>query len=247
MAVNEGLRVLVFSAHAADFCSRGGGTIARHVELSAVVRVVALSLGERSESGDLYAHGARLSLEEVKDIRREEATRAAEILGTAIEFLDWGDLSFEYSSERVKQLAEEIRSFRPDVVLTHHGPDPVSVDHEMTWRLALRAVQVAGVPGLESSQPPVTRPEVFLFEATVPLTELEGFNPDLYIDITDVWEVKVEALESFHRAQGFLVSSYTDVARRRALQAQRLSSRMDIQYAEAFERVFPWVGDCLPL
>jgi 4-oxalomesaconate hydratase len=49
VAVKEGLRILVFSAHAADFCSRSGGTIARHVGLGAVVRVVALSFGERSE------------------------------------------------------------------------------------------------------------------------------------------------------------------------------------------------------
>jgi 4-oxalomesaconate hydratase len=183
----------------------------------------------------------------VKETRYEEASRAAGILGTGIEFLDWGDLSFEYSSGRVKLLAGEIRAFRPDVVLTHHGPDPVSVDHEMTWRLTLRAVQVTGVPGLESDLALVRRPEVFLFEATVPLTEMEGFCPDLYVDIADVWAIKMEALESFHRAQGFLVSSYTDVARRRALQAQRLSSRAAIQYAEAFERVFPWVGDNLPL
>jgi 4-oxalomesaconate hydratase len=237
----------VFSAHAADFCSRAGGTIARHARLGAVVRGAALTLGERSESGGLYAHGARPSLEEVKEIRREEALRAAGILGAEIGFLDWGDLSFEYSSDRAKRLADEIRVFRPSVILTHHGPDPVSVDHQTTWRLGLRAVQMAGVPGLESAHPPMQRPQVFLFEATVPLTELEGFNPDVYVDVTDAWEVKMEALESLQRAQGFLVSSYTDVARRRALQAQRLSSRVDIQYAEAFERVFPWVGDYLPL
>ena len=240
-------RILVFSAHAADFCSRSGGTIARHVRLRAAVRVVALTLGERSESGGLYANGARPPLEEVKAIRREEGTVAAEILGAEIDFLDWGDISFDYSLERARRLADEIRAFRPDVILTHHGPDPVSVDHDTTWRLVLRAAQVAGVPGLESDLPPAQRPQVFLFEATIPLTEVEGFEPSFYIDITDVWEVKLRALESFHRAQHFLVPWYTEVAERRAFQARRLSGRSDIEYAEAFERVLPWVGDRLPL
>ena len=240
-------RILVFSAHVADFCSRSGGTIAKHVRAGATVQVVALTYGERSESGGLYADGARPPLEQVKQIRREEAIRAADILGAEIGFLDWGDLCFEPSLENAVRLAHEIRAFRPTVVLTHHGPDPVSVDHDTTWRLATRATQLAAVVGLESDLPPVPRPQIFLFEATVPLTEAEGFNPDLYVDITDVWDVKLRALGVFRRAQARLVPWYTDVAVRRALQAGRIAHRSDIEYAEAFERVMPWVGDLLPV
>ena len=43
-------RVLVFSAHAADFCSRAGGTIARLVEAGAAVQVCDMTYGERCES-----------------------------------------------------------------------------------------------------------------------------------------------------------------------------------------------------
>jgi 4-oxalomesaconate hydratase len=241
------VKVLVFSAHAADFCSRSGGTIAKLARNGDSVRVVALTFGERSESGGLYADGAKPSFEEVRGIRLEEATRAAEILGAEIRFLGWDDLSFEYSPQRVKTLAEEIRAFRPGALLTHHGPDPVSVDHDITWRLVMRAAQVAAAVGLESDLEPTRRPPTFLFEATIPLTELEGFNPSVYIDITDVWETKMEALQVFHRAQAFLAAWYPEVARRRAFQAQRLSGRRDIEYAEAFERTSPWVGARLPL
>ncbi|MEA3406722.1 MAG: PIG-L deacetylase family protein [Chloroflexota bacterium] len=254
------MRILVFSAHSADFCSRAGGTIARYVQEGHMVRVVALSFGERSESGGLYgrvplgsdiiefAEGEeRPSLEEVRRIRQQEATQAAEILGADIRFLNWGDLSFEYSSERAKLLAVEIRDFQPDVVLTHHGPDPRSVDHDTTYNLVKRATQMTGAAGLEVNLPPHRRPETFLFEATIPLTELEGFNPDFYVDVTDVWDIKHEALGAFHRGQPFLLPWYTDVAKRRAFQAQRLAGRTDIEYAEAFERTSPWVGRELPL
>jgi 4-oxalomesaconate hydratase len=67
------------------------------------------------------------------------------------------------------------------------------------------------------------------------------------VDVTDVWDIKLEALQSYHRGQRVLVDAYTDVARRCALQARHLTARADMAYAEAFERVFPWVGDCLPL
>jgi 4-oxalomesaconate hydratase len=240
------MRILVVSAHSADFCSRSGGTIAKHVRDGDEVRIVCLSYGERSESGGLFADGAKPPLEEVREIRRQEATRAAEILGAEIRFLDWGDLCFGYTPERVKLLSEEVRAFRPDFLLTHHGPDPRSMDHDTTWRLAERATQLASAPGLESELPPTRRPLVFLFEATIPLTELEGFNPDLYLDITDVWETKVEALKAFERAQGFLLPWYTRVAERRGAQAATLSGCSAIKYAEAFGRSRPWVGKRLP-
>ena len=80
------MRILVFSAHPADFCSRAGGTIAKHVRAGAQVRVVSLTYGERSESGGLFAEGARPPLDEVRAVRHEEGTRAAGILGAEIAF-----------------------------------------------------------------------------------------------------------------------------------------------------------------
>ena len=241
------MRLLVFGAHSADFCSCAGGTIAKYVRDGAQVRVISLSYGERSESGGLYSDGAKPSLEEIKVIRCAEATRAARILGAEIGFLGWGDLGFDYSIERAGRLTEEIRAFCPDAIITPHGPDPRSVDRDTTWRLVMRASQLAEVPGLESEHRPLPRPPVFCFEATVPLTELEGFNPDFYVDITDVWGVKTEALKAFRRGQSSLLPRYTDVARHRGFQAQHLTGRADVVYAEAFERTSPWVGRHLPL
>jgi 4-oxalomesaconate hydratase len=241
------MRILVFSAHVADFCSRAGGTIALHARRGDGVKVVTLSNGERSESGGLYTGGAKPPLYEVKAQRMEEGMEAAQVLGADIAFLDWGDLSFEFSMDRVKALAEQIRLYRPDALLTHHGPDPVSVDHDTTYRLVSRASQLAGAPGLESDLAPWRRPTLFLFEATVPLTELEGFNPDIYVDITATWSAKLEALGAFAKSQGFLPQWYEQVARRRAFQAQRLGGGDQIEYAEAFERAQPWVGRGLPM
>ncbi len=239
-------RILVFSAHSADFCSRSGGTLHKHVLAGDTVRVVALSYGERSESGGLYQDGAKPPLDEVKAIRKAETIKAAQILGVEVDFLDWDDLSFEYSPRRAKILAEEMRGFRPDTVITHHGPDKISMDHDTAYRLVTRACQIAAAPGVESELAPNPRPQVYFFEATVPLTEAEGFNPDLYVDVSDVWNVKVDAMEAFGQAQGFLVPWYTDVAKRRAFQSNQIKRGANIEYAEAFERYLPWVVDSLP-
>ena len=65
-------RVLVFSAHAADFCSRAGGTIARLTEAGSSVHIVDFSYGERCESPALWARDPQPSIEEIKRLRAEE-------------------------------------------------------------------------------------------------------------------------------------------------------------------------------
>lgn len=241
------MRLLVFSAHCADFCSRSGGTIAKTVRQGGDVRVVALANGERSESGGLYKAEATPSLPEIAAIRKEEASGAATVLGAEIRFLNWDDLGFEFTAERAGVLAQEIREYQPNTIMTHHGPDPLSMDHDTSWKLVLRAYQIARTPGFESGHPVAHRASLFLFEATVPNSEIEGFVPNLYVDITDVWDIKIEALQKLTGGQPFLPDWYTQVALRRAHQASSFSGNSDIKYAEAFERITPWVGDRLPI
>ena len=87
----KGKKVLVVSAHAADYVWRSGGTIAKYIKHGAEVHVVVLSFGIRGESAAQWKkEGA--TYESVKENRLEETTKAAEILGIKnIEFWDLPD------------------------------------------------------------------------------------------------------------------------------------------------------------
>ena len=87
----KGKRLLVVSAHAADYVWRSGGTIAKYIQEGAEVCVVVLTFGVRGESNDLWkAPGA--TAESVKEVRKGETLAAAEILGVKnIEFWDYED------------------------------------------------------------------------------------------------------------------------------------------------------------
>lgn len=50
----QGKKMLVVSAHAADYVWRAGGTIAKYVQNGAEVHLVILSFGGRGESNDLW-------------------------------------------------------------------------------------------------------------------------------------------------------------------------------------------------
>src|ERR1700755_1772943 len=81
---------LVVTAHPGDFVWRAGGAIALHAKKGFRIKIACLSFGERGESECAWKeHGA--TLEKVKSGRRDEAQRAAEMLGAEIEFFDAGD------------------------------------------------------------------------------------------------------------------------------------------------------------
>ena len=67
-------RVLVIGAHSADFVWRAGGAIAVATAAGGTARVIALSYGERGESGELWKEDPDRSLEDVKQIRHGEAS-----------------------------------------------------------------------------------------------------------------------------------------------------------------------------
>src|ERR1700733_1803311 len=94
--------VLVVSAHAGDFVWRAGGAIALAASRGAPVTVLCLSFGERGESARAWREGKQL--EEIKAIRRDEASRAADVLGAKIEFLDAGDYPLRESPELIDDI-----------------------------------------------------------------------------------------------------------------------------------------------
>jgi len=234
--------ILVFSAHAADFCSRSGGTLAKYARQGSKVRVVDLTYGERGESANLWASRAgKIEVEEVKAIRKNEAIRAAAILGAEIEFLDFDDYPLVIDKERLIAIAAKIKTVRPTIVLTHWQNDPVNPDHMIAAEAVQRACVIADAPGFRPETPRLPHPALFMFEPDVTATELTGFVPDTYVDITDVFEQKMTALCEL-ATQSNLPEYYTRYAMHRAHQARGLGHQPEIKYAEGFKRYRPMVG-----
>lgn len=240
------LSLLVFSAHAADFCSRGGGTIALYVRSGAQVHVIDLTFGERGESEDYWGQAPPKSITAAKETRAREAEEAASILGASIEFLDYGDYPLMIDRPRLESIARLIRQQRPDIILTHWKVDPYNLDHEVTTASVIRAATMAAVPGFDDTGETVHPfPHLFGFEPSVPRDDITGFVPDTYVDITEVFETKIAALHTL-RSQTKLVSRYTQWAEYRGAQATQWSGDT-IKYAEAFKRYTASVGTQLPV
>jgi 4-oxalomesaconate hydratase len=79
---------------------------------------------------------------------------------------------------------------------------------------------------------------LYYFEPHQP--ELCGFVPNVFVDITPVFEKKVAAMQVM-ASQQYLQHYYAELAERRANHARRISGAKDVRYAEAFQRVTPLV------
>ena len=235
-------RLLVIGAHSGDFVWRSAGTIAKSIEEGAETLVICMSYGERGESGELWKENPSRTEESVKIIRHEQAQKAANIIGTPIQFLDWGDYPMLISDERIFQLTQIIGDFEPTVILTHSEKDPFNPDHPLAFQATQRARLLSSGAGVPSAFKNIDPPAWYSFEPHQP--ELSGFVPDTFIDISSVFEKKMAAMACMG-AQNYLKDYYAELASRRANHARRISGKKEIKFAEAFQSQVPRVTNSI--
>jgi 4-oxalomesaconate hydratase len=234
-------RLLVIGAHSADFVWRAGGAVAVCTAAGGAAKVIALSYGERGESGELWKQEGQ-TIERVKEIRHGEAERAAAALGAEFEALDFGDYPLQIDKDGLIEISDRIREFAPDVLITHTDTDPFNPDHPVAYHAVSRARTLAAGAGVASAFETVKPPALYLFEPHQP--ELCNFTPNTFLDITAVFDQKLAAMSEM-KAQQYLVGYYTERAGHRANHARRSSGRSEIKQAEAFQRATPNVVDAL--
>lgn len=230
---------MVVSSHALDFLWRCSGTMAQYAKNGSPVKVVCLSYGERGESNPVWKANPKGTEEEVKQIKRQEAEKAAAILGSEISFLDFGDHPMENSREHILRLAKEMMDFKPTILMTHMNTDILNPDHAIASQMALSAARCAHGYGVFPGEEPCKQIKVFQFEPAQP--DIQGFRPNTYIDITAVMDIRNEAMGCV-ASQSYLPAFYRERASYRGGLARRHAENDAIQYAEAFIRKNPYIG-----
>jgi 4-oxalomesaconate hydratase len=213
-------RILAVSAHPADFCSRAGGTLIKHVRAGDRVKVIWLTCGETDESHFLIEQQPGLPVDEVRRIREAEAFACAEVIGAEGKMMGYSDNPLRMTRKRIKALANEMADFQPDILLTHWKDELTYPTHLIAVQAALKAAQ--WVKGLR---------DIRFFEPNIGTAARVGFVPDHYVDITDVFGQKMEAIKTL-KAQPILVERYNTCGLWRGLEVRR-------PYAEGFVRFAP--------
>ena len=181
--------VLVVTPHPDDAEGGAGGAIAKWTREGREVILVVCTNGDKGTSDPAVLPA------DLAKTREREQLDAAEVLGISeVVFLRFPDQNLEDSRELRLALSREIRKRRPGLVVAIDPSRPYirHRDHYMAGRVTLDAVfpyarDYWAFPELiEEGLEPYKVPEVWLFRPE---------DPDVFIDITDTFAQKMEALD----------------------------------------------------
>lgn len=227
------MNVLGIGAHPDDLELLCGGTLARYAEEGHDVYMAIATNGE--------VGSATLPKEETARLRREEALRSCARIGAALIWMGFPDEWLFDTPEVRARFIDAIREARPDVVFAHSTSD-YHPDHRVAGQVAVDARIPATVRLVETELPPAEKiPHVFVMDT------LGGaeFAPELYVDVSGVWETKKAMLEEHGSQAEHLRRSYgMEYAEFMEAQARQRGLEAGCRLAEAFREVkaFPRTG-----
>jgi LmbE family N-acetylglucosaminyl deacetylase len=180
------LRIIAFGAHPDDCDIRASGTAVLWAKMGYAVKFVAVTNGD---AGHQTMHGVELAKR-----RLAEARESAHRLGIEYEVLNNHDGQLLPSLEVRLQVIRQIRKWKADVVI---GPRPNDYhpDHRYTGVLMQDAAYMVVVPNVAPDTPALRKNPVFLYYQDN-FQRPNPFRPDVAVDIDEVWDKKVDALDS---------------------------------------------------
>lgn len=217
-------RVLVVEAHPDDAEWYCGGTIVKLAKAGADITFVICT---EAEKGSYNPNTNPIELAQTRK-REQEAARA--FMGVReIVYLGIPDGELEVTLELRKRLAVLYRAYRPDILLTFDPwrRDELHPDHRACGTVALDARLAAKMPlyypKAEQREAWAT-PEIWMFSTDA---------PNHFVDITDVFETRLDALK-LHASQSVGNAESIEFV---TAQARADGEKMGVSYAEAFHRI----------
>lgn len=188
---NDKKHILAIGAHAGDQELTAGAAIAKYTMEGHKATLLHLTPGEKGHP--------RLTPEEYKEQKVEEAYKAAEILGADVRFLDYKDAEIPVNDEIIYQVADVIREVKPDIIITH-WKNSIHKDHYNTHYIVQDARFYAGLKTIERELPHHWAPKMYFSENW---EDMHEFVPEVFIDIPEeAYEVWIKAISVYAFARG---------------------------------------------
>lgn len=183
-------RVLVLGAHPDDAEFFAGGLLTSHSRIESTIRLISATNGQ---SGHHSVPSQELIVR-----RRAEAAAAGCVIGADYVTWDFPDGSLLPSLELRLAIIREIRTFQPDLVLTHRTFD-YHPDHRALGQAVQDASYMVLVPKIAPDLPPPKREPIVAYMADL-FTRPCSLRPDVVLDVSEHWESVLRMLDS-HESQ----------------------------------------------
>ena len=225
-------RVLVIVAHPDDPEFGAAGTVALWAAQGAEVTYVIVTDGSKGSAEK------EMTRQKLVSLREQEQQKAADAVGvTNLVFLRQPDGEIENNDHLRELIVRQIRTYRPDVLLTHDPTARIVADQ----RLNHRDHRTVGDAALDAVFP-LARDRL-----NYPTHEADGLEPhkvldiflifsdqpNYWVDISSTIEKKIQSLQA-HASQIGHMEDLPEAIRQRG---RDVAARMSFEYGETFRRV----------
>lgn len=222
------LDILAIGSHPDDVELGCSGTLISEIKRGKKVGIIDLTQGELGTRGTI-------------ETRYQEAADSAKIMGVAVrENLKMRDGFFRNDEAHQMQLIQVIRKYQPEIVIGNILEDRHPDHGRAGWLIydacffsGLRQIKTLDANGGEQEK---WRPKMLLH-----YIQDRFYEPDIIIDVSDVWEQRMEAVKAF-RTQ-FLPDGSNDpqtyisspeFMEALTARARSLGKRIGVKYGEGF-------------
>lgn len=251
--------IIAFGAHHDDIEIRAGGAVAKYVRLG--YEVIYVVMIDSVYVSNRYQGYEKLSNEDILELRASESRKGAEILGASepvffqlkpsyywtaktetawrVHFNEGEDeliknmqkhrgryfcLEASRSPECIQEVADFIAKHNPEVVLTQQVND-FHPEHYATAALVFAACRKLVTEGMEL--------KLYAWEMGSN-GRMIRFIPDVIIDITEEFDIKVEAVKPFHSQRDDRPELHLQYVK---ASAEYWGAKIGVKYAEPFSEM----------
>jgi LmbE family N-acetylglucosaminyl deacetylase len=214
--------ILAIGAHCGDMELTSGAVLLKHHRQGDRVVLLHLTLGEGGNPKmPPAAYGEQ---------KRREAMAAAQVLGAEVLFGPYRDGEIPRSDEAAAYVAEVMRQIKPTDVITHWRSS-MHKDHARTHEIVNDALLLASLEGVRTQHPRHRGVRAVYYAEN--WEDPEGFQPYLYVDVTEEVEAWRTCVSQYEFIRGGIsdfpyLDYYMALARLRGAESRRT-------YAVAFD------------
>jgi len=235
------IRIAAFGAHAGDMEITAGALLMKYSHHGAST----MTIHALRPSGK-WAKPPNLTVEQYAQQRYDQAFQVGKLLGTQIRFMGYKEGEPFESEDMISKVCGVLADFEPDIVLTH-WKGSYHPDHILTFLNVNEGINRAKNNASTKGKP---SPRVRGFFFPENWEDPQGFQHDIYVDVSDQLEAYIDAISLYDftdgKYSGFdYIGYYRALARLRGIEAR-------CKYAQVFMIPNEWatrrqVGEFLPL
>jgi N-acetylglucosamine malate deacetylase 1 len=222
------LDILAIGSHPDDVELGCSGTLISEIKKGKKVGVIDLTEGELGTRGSVES-------------RYQEAASAAKIMGIEVrENLRMRDGFFKNDEQHQLQLVEVLRKYQPEIVIGNILEDR-HPDHGRAGWLIYDACFLSGLAQVKTFNQDNEEQQKWRPKMLLHYIQDRFYEPDFIIDITEVWEQRVEAIKAYKTQfysgdkegpQTYISSP--DFFEALTARARLLGKRIGVKYGEGF-------------